>query len=414
MKKIIILSAAAMLAGSVYAGGYRISMQGQRQLAMGHTGVAVINGNAESIFFNPANGVFLENRFSFSAGASALFANTKFQNSTYNWTNSSENLGTPAYFYANYKISDRFAVGLAVYTPYGSAVDWDTDWQGSHLVNNIDLKAFFIQPTVSYMVNDYVSIGAGLIYVNGGVEFNRNLSRSMTDDQGNRSDVTLDAKGVTAWGYNVGLTARLDDYVTFGVNYRSHIDMEVENGEATFSDLPDFLKPTYEGTTFSASMPLPAELTFGFSYQINEQWLAAVEMNHTYWNKYESLDIEFSNGTNSVNPRRYKNSNTYRAGVQYTPSEKLSLRVGGYYDETPVRSGYFAPETPRNSSLAGTFGFTYNITPKLGVDVSALFIHFDEFEGHYDHYIEDGLPVSFGGTYRSAVGSVGLGLSYNF
>lgn len=414
MKKVIILAAAAMLAGSVYAGGYRISLQGNRQLAMGHTGVSVINGNAESIFFNPANGVFLEKRFSFSAGATALIANTKFQNSTYNWTSSSHNVGTPLYFYANYKISDRFAVGLAVYTPYGSAVEWDKDWEGSHLVNNIDLKAFFVQPTVSYKINDNVSIGAGLIYVNGGVEFNRNLSRSMTDSEGNRSDVTLDAKGVTAWGYNLGLTAKLDDYVTFGLNYRSHMDMEVEGGEATFSELPEFLAPTYAGVTFSASMPLPAELTFGFSYQISEKWLAAVEMNHTYWSKYQALDIEFSNGTTSDNPRNYKNANTYRAGVQYTPSEKLSVRVGGYYDETPVRNGYFAPETPRNSSLAGTLGFTYNITNDLGVDVSASFMHFDEFEGSYDHYIEDGLPVSFGGTYRSAVASVGLGLSYNF
>src|SRR5690606_9343164 len=214
--------------------------------------------------------------------------------------------------------------------------------------------------------------------------------------------------------YNLGLTAKLDDYVTFGLNYRSHMDMEVEGGEATFSELPEFLAPTYAGVTFSASMPLPAELTFGFSYQISEKWLAAVEMNHTYWSKYQALDIEFSNGTTSDNPRNYKNANTYRAGVQYTPSEKLSVRVGGYYDETPVRNGYFAPETPRNSSLAGTLGFTYNITNDLGVDVSASFMHFDEFEGSYDHYIEDGLPVSFGGTYRSAVASVGLGLSYNF
>lgn len=414
MKKIITLSTAVLLASSVYAGGYRISLQGQRQLAMGHTGVAVINGNAESIFFNPANGVFLDKKFSFSVGASALFANTKFQNTTYNWTNKTENLGTPAYFYANYKISDRFAAGLAVYTPYGSAVEWDTDWQGSHLVNNIDLKTFFIQPTVSFKITDDVSIGAGLIYVNGSVEFNRNLSRSLTDENGNRSDVTLDESGVSAWGYNVGLTAKLDNYVTFGINYRSHIDMEVEEGKATFSDMPSFLAPSYQQTTFSASMPLPAELSFGFSYQINEKWLAAVEMNHTFWSEYESLDIQFSNNTSSINPRQYKNSNTFRAGLQYTPSEQLSLRVGGYYDETPVREGYYAPETPRNSSLAGTLGFTYNITPKLGVDVSALFMHFDEFDGSYDHYIEDGNPVSFGGTYRSAVSSVGLGLSYNF
>src|SRR5690606_39780932 len=110
---------------------------------------------------------------------------------------------------------DRLSFGLAVYTPYGSKVDWDQDWAGSHLVNNIDLKAFFIQPTASFKLTDNISVGAGLIYVNGGVTFNRNISRSMVDEQGNRSDVTIDASGVSAWGYNLGVTAKLDDYVTF-------------------------------------------------------------------------------------------------------------------------------------------------------------------------------------------------------
>ncbi len=240
MKKILSISLLSLLATNAFAGGYRISMQGQRQLAMGHTGVAVIGQNAESLFFNPASGTFLKDKWSFSAGATALVSNVKFQNSLYNWSNSTTNMGTPFYFYGNYQASDRFSVGLAVYTPYGSSVECDTDWAGSHLVNNIDLQAIFVQPTISYKITDNISVGAGLIYVNGGVTFNRNLSRSMVDENGNRSDVTIDAAGVSAWGYNVGVTARLDDHVTFGVNYRSQIDMKVEGGDAIFNDMPIF------------------------------------------------------------------------------------------------------------------------------------------------------------------------------
>lgn len=416
MKKLLSLSVASLMMTSAFAGGYRISMQGQRQLAMGHTGVAVIGQNAEGLFFNPGNGAFMTNKFSFSAGATALIADTRFQNTVYNWQNSTRNVGTPFYLYANYKVSDRFALGLAVYSPYGSAVEWDQDWQGSHLVNNIDLKAIFIQPTASFKITDDVSIGAGLIYVTGGVEFNRNLSRSMTDENGNRSDVTIDASGVSSWGYNLGLTAKLDDYVTFGVNYRSHIDMEATEGKASFHDLPSYLQGTFTDGGFSATMPLPAELTIGFSYQISPQWLAAVDVNHTFWSEYKSLDINFDNPAipDSNNPRNYKNSNTYRAGIQYTPSDKLSIRAGAYYDESPVQDGYFAPETPRNDSMAGTLGLTYQITPKLGVDFAATYLHFKEVNNSYNYFIEDGHPVSFGGTYRSSVASVGLGLSYNF
>ena len=293
MKKILSISLLSLLATNTFAGGYRISMQGNRQLAMGHTGVGIVGQNAESLFFNPASGTFLKDKWSFSAGAVALVSNVKFQNSLYNWSNSSKNLGTPFTFMETIGLPDRFSVGLAVYTPYGSAVEWQQDWPGSHLVNNIDLKAIFFQPTVSYKITDKISIGAGLIYVNGGVTFNRNLSRSMVDENGNRSDVTVDASGVSAWGYNLGVTAKLDDYVTFGVNYRSQIDMKVEGGEATFNDMPGFLSGTYQNVKFNATMPLPAELTVGFSYQINEKWLAAVDYNYTFWKAYDNLVIEF-------------------------------------------------------------------------------------------------------------------------
>jgi len=416
MKKILSISLLSLLATNTFAGGYRISMQGQRQLAMGHTGVAVIGQNAESLFFNPASGTFLKNKWSFSAGATALVSKVNFQNSYYNWTNSTENVGTPFYFYGNYQASDRFSVGLAIYTPYGSAVEWDQDWPGSHLVNNIDLKAIFVQPTVSYKITNNISLGAGLIYVNGGVTFNRNLSRNMVDENGNRSDVTIDAAGVSAWGYNVGLTARLDDYVTFGVNYRSQIDMKVSGGDATFNDMPSFMTGTYKDGKFDATMPLPAELTVGFSYKINEKWLAAVDYNHTFWKAYDNLVIEFDNpaiGT-SVNPRNYKSTGTMRGGLQFAPSEKFSARIGGYYDISPVQDGYFAPETPRNDAVAGTAGFTYQITPKFAVDFAASALHFKETKNSYNYYVEDGTKVSFGGDYRSAAYSLGLGLSYNF
>src|SRR5690606_1208639 len=386
MKKILSISLLSLLATNAFAGGYRISMQGQRQLAMGHTGVAVIGQNAESLFFNPASGTFLKDKWSFSAGATALVSNVKFQNSLYNWSNSTTNMGTPFYFYGNYQASDRFSVGLAVYTPYGSSVEWDTDWAGSHLVNNIDLQAIFVQPTISYKITDNISVGAGLIYVNGGVTFNRNLSRSMVDENGNRSDVTIDAAGVSAWGYNVGVTARLDDHVTFGVNYRSQIDMKVEGGDAIFNDMPSFLGGTYTNGKFNATMPLPAELTIGFSYQINQKWLAAVDYNYAFWKAYDNLVIEFDNPAipTSVNPRNYKSSGTLRGGLQFAPSAKFSARVGGYYDISPVQDGYFAPETPRNDALAGTVGFTYQITPKLGVDFAASALHFKETKNSYD------------------------------
>jgi long-chain fatty acid transport protein len=414
MKKLLSLTLALTSAATALAGGYRISLQGQKQLAMGHTGVAVVN-SAEVLFFNPAGAVFLPDRFNFSVGGNLLFARTAFQNETYNWKASTENMGTPFQAYLSYKATDWLAVGLAVYSPYGSAVKWDRDWQGSHLVNNIDLKAIYIQPIASLKVNDYFSVGGGPIFVTGGVEFNRNLTRSLTDEQGNRSDITIEDKGVTAWGWSAGFMFNPHEKVRLGVNYRSEITMEARGGDATFHDLPAFAQSIYTNTQFNADLPLPAELTAGISVALSDKWLVAFDYNHAFWHVYEALTVSFANGIpTSVNPRNYQDASTYRIGAQFKPNNKFAFRAGWYFDESPVQDGYFAPETPRNDSMGFTGGLTYQIGPKFGIDVSFLYLHFDETDNSYDYFNEDGTNTSFGGTYKNVVFSPGIGLTYSF
>jgi len=414
MRKLLSLTLLALAGTSAFAGGYRVSLQGQKQLAMGHTGVAVVN-SAEVLFFNPAGMAFLEDKFNASVGANALFAKTKFQNETYNWQNSTDNLGTPFNVYASYKINKWLSAGIAVYTPYGSKVEWDQDWQGSHLVNNIDLKAIYVQPTISLKVSDEFAIGGGPIYVTGAVTFNRNLNRSLTDENGNRSDVNLEAKGISAWGYTAGFMFNPCKDLRLGVNYRSEIMMEARGGDATFNDIPAFAQGTYSNTTFDADLPLPAELTAGLSFNVTKKWMIAFDYNRTMWSAYESLNVDFGNNVpTSVNARNYHDTNTFRVGTQYVANDKFTFRAGWYKDESPISAGYFAPETPRNDSMGYTGGLTYQINKKLGVDASFLYLHFDEIDASYDHYTENGNVIPFGGTYKSTVFSPGLGLTYSF
>lgn len=412
MRKLLSLTLLALAGSTAFAGGYRVSIQGQKQLAMGHTGVAVVN-SAEVAFFNPAGMAYLDKKFNLSVGANGLFAKTKFQESVFNTTASTENFGTPFSLYATYKINDWFTAGLAVYTPYGSAVEWDQNWQGAYLVNNIDLQAIFVQPTISVRVGEHFSVGGGPIYATGSVNFNRNLYASNGTFQvnGNPTDLTLDAKGISAWGYTLGMMFNPTDKLRLGMNYRSEIIMEARDGDANFSDVPVFAQSLLTNTTFDADLPLPAELTVGLSYQVTDKWLVAFDLNHTMWSAYKSLDVKFNNGLpTSVNPRNYKDVSTYRFGTQYKANDKFTFRAGYYFDESPVQDTYFAPETPRNDSNAFTGGLTYQMNSKLGIDFSFLYIHFDEIDNSYEHNPNG----DFAGTYKSVVFSPGIGLTYGF
>lgn len=418
MRKLFSLSLLTLASVSMFAGGYRVSIQGQKQLAMGHTGVAVVN-SAEVAFFNPAGMSFLDKKFNLSVGGNALMAKTRFQSSKFNQTAATDNMGTPFSIYATYKINEWVSAGLAVYTPYGSSVAWDQDWAGAHLVNNIDLSAIFIQPTISFRVGDVFSIGGGPILVQGSVNFNRNLTPNpLLSNNGSGTDVTLDAKGITASGYNVGMMFKLSNKVTLGMDYRSEIIMKARGGSADFEDVPTIAAGSFTDTYFSADLPLPAEFTTGISYKASDKWLFAFDYNYTKWSVYKSLDVDFDSALpTSVNPRNYKDVSAYRFGAQYKASEKLTVRGGYYIDESPVQKGYFAPETPRNDSVGYTGGFTYQLNSKLGIDMSFLYLHFDEVNNSYDYFDDPTTntgTTTFGGTYKSSVFSPGIGITYGF
>ncbi|WP_299432296.1 outer membrane protein transport protein [uncultured Aquimarina sp.] len=415
MKKLLLLVLFALVTLVTYAGGYRVSVQGQRAMAMGHTGVAVVN-SAELVFFNPAGLVYLENKLNISAGVSGIFTDVIYQNSDLGISSETDNsVGTPLNLYGSYKVNDWLAIGLGVYTPYGSEVTWPTDWAGSHLVNNIDLAAIYIQPVVSVKLSDHFSIGGGPIFVTGSVNFNRNANRTTTDIDGNRSNITVDDSGVNNWGWSVSAMFNPTENFRLGFNYRSEIILEAEGGEATFSNFPVTTAPNAPQngtTTFSAELPLPAELSIGLSYQFHKKWLFAFDYNRQFWDVYESLDLQFGNGATSINPRNYKNSSAYRFGLQYDATSKISLRAGYYIDESPVQPGFFAPETPRNDSQGFTGGLSFAITPKLAIDASFFYLRFEEIDESYDSYQENGQDVPFGGTYKSSAFAPGLGLTY--
>lgn len=416
MKNFLVSGLLLMLASATaYAGGYRVAAQGQRALAMGHAGVGVVN-SAETAFFNPSGIVYLEDKFVVSAGVTGVFSNVKWQNtSTGQFAETQQDPGTPFYFHAAYKLNEWISLGLSVSTPYGSSVEWERNWPGSHLVNDIDLAAIYIQPLVSIKLSEHFSIGGGPIFVTGNVNFNRNANRTLTDEQGNRANITVDDSGVTNTGWSASFMFTPIEELRIGFNYKSEILLNAEGGEATFSNFPNSTLTPQNGTTaFDATLPMPAELTIGFAYEMNEKWLFAFDYQRAFWDVYASLDIDFAdaNVATSVNPRNYKNASIYRFGAQYVASDRLTLRAGYYFDESPVQAGFFAPETPRNDANGFTAGLSFQVTDRLAIDASFLYVRFQEVTASYDSYIENGQNVPFEGTYKSNAFLPGIGVTY--
>src|SRR5882762_4280284 len=61
----------------VFAGGFQVNLQGQKQTGMGHTGTGLLL-DASSILFNPGAVTFLDSVYSISFGSSFIIPRTQY------------------------------------------------------------------------------------------------------------------------------------------------------------------------------------------------------------------------------------------------------------------------------------------------------------------------------------------------
>jgi len=411
MKKLIGLVILTIMATQVQAAGFRVALQSAKQTGMAHVGVGM-NLGPESIFFNPG-ALAHSDRGGISFTGSAVMSTT-----TYNLPGTAvtseleDNIGTPIALYASHKFSDKLAGGLGIYTPYGNRVEWENDWAGRFISQSIDLKAFFIQPTLSYKLSDKIGIGAGLIYAAGTVE----LQRAVPITNEIEPDLLLETDGAASGiGYNAGIYLQASENVSLGVDYRSKIEVDAEDGTITKLNFPDAqaVNSVFTATAFNATLPLPAELAFGGAVKANDRLTIAADANLIFWNAYESLDFEF-NGTvggemSSINPQNWEDAWTIKLGGQYAASDKIDLRAGAYLDYTPIPDATLTPITPDSDRLNFSFGGTVRPSDQFSIDAALLIVNGEERTVEQSESVYD-----FAQRYRVGAVVPSLGLNYGF
>lgn len=407
MHRCLLSLAFLCVAVSSFAGGFQINAQGQRQLGMGHTGTGLLHNDASYLFFNPGAGIYIDRRLTVTAGMSLLNPRVVYLEPAPGMYTAEmvHNTGTPLEFYASFR-SGRFAFGAAVYTPFGSRAQWADDWKGQFLIREINLKTVFIQPTVTYKLNEYIGIGAGFVYATGGFSLRKGVPTQNQNEEYGEGVLDGDASGM---GYNVGIYFRANEMWSAGFSYRSAVAVTVDGGSANFT-VPSSLADYFPSTTFSTELKLPSVMNAGIGFS-NGAWKIAADFNYVGWSSYDSLRIDFAENTDKLadiaSAREYRNSWIARVGAEWHPTGRFYFRLGTYFDKSPVQDGYLTPETPDADRIGITAGATVTIVDNLNFDLSFLFI---EGMKRTDTHLE----TQFSGTYKSRVMAPGFGLTYQF
>lgn len=407
MHKLVLLSCSLWAVTSAYSQGFQVNFQGQKQQGMGLAGTA-LSEDASALFYNPGGVAFVK-KSEVNAGFSPIFANTLFVDSASGDGYRTESpMGTPfsAYALFGFKKLESLKVGLAVYTPFGSTIQYEDAWIGRFALTKLSLKSIYFQPTVSYKINEHFGIGAGFIVSSGAVDLQKDIPVQDADGTFGHAELTGKALG---FGYNVGVNAKIDNHFSLGLTYRSKVSMKVKEGEATFT-VPESLSANFPSGAFTSSLPLPSVLTLGASYDSEKRWQAVLDINYVGWKAYDTLAFDYESNTTSLtdtkSARKYKSIIAFRGGVNFKATEMIAVRLGGGYGFSPVQSGYVTPESPDGNRIYGTAGLGFKFNEHFNLDLSFYYTHIKRTDRN--------LESNLSGTFTTIAISPGIGLSYKW
>jgi len=410
MKKHALFTTALMLCASMsFGAGFQVNVQGLRQIAMGGTGTGWM-WDASSIFYNPGGLARLKNIQAYGS-VQLLFINTQYvQTPTGGYSDRTKSqVFTPFNFYVGGRLKEqgKLALGLGVYTPFGSGIKWDDNWAGRYVIQSISMQTIFFQPTLSYKISDAISLGGGFVYATGNIQFKRAVP--IQDNNGNDGYGELKgrANGV---GLNLGVHIMPAKNVQIGINYRSQVNMSVRDGDANFV-VPAALAAGFPNTSFKAEVPLPQVFSVGVGFKALPNLTITADANWVGWKPYDTLFFDYENNTETLEdtkaPRNYKNTLALRLGANYKATERVALMAGIAYDPSPVSDGFVSPDLPDADRWLITGGFTIKATDRLTI-LGAL--EYGASKKRDSEYI----PDNFNGKYQTKAFIPCLGVTYDF
>jgi len=379
----IAILATALAGGSAHAGGIMLYEFGTNDVGLAAAGYAARAQDASTVFTNPAGMSRLE-KSQVMGGVQALYANLEFSPNSSTTVSGSDGGNAVGFLpggslFVVQKLNPDWSVGFGVLSYFGLSTKYDDNWVGRYYIQDGTLIGLTLTPAVSYRVNNWLSVGAGLNmmygYFDSQVAVN-NIGEARPDGQLKYDD--------NRWGYgaNLGILVEPMPGTRFGLTYLSEVKLD-------FSAVPQFsgLGPVLEAllrsrglttNNLDLSMTVPQMVMFSAYHELNPQWAIMGNIGWQNWSRFGYVDV----GINSSNPTSLTTTSDYNdtwhvaLGAQYQPARETpwTFSCGIAYDGSAVDDDKRSVTVPMGEAWRFALGAQYAFNPSLTLGAAYEFI----------------------------------------
>jgi len=425
--------ALAMGAGHALGSAFALAEQNVMGLGNAFAGSGATAEDANTLWFNPAGlGRLALTQFEVAAHAvrpSAKLNDNGSQPAAFQPLGGNGgdagSLAVVPNLYGMTAITPTLRFGIGVNAPFGLKTEYDNGWLGRYQALKSEIKTVNVNPAIGWRATDRFWLGAGANYQHLEATLTNNVNYSAVlatrgipqlVAAGAINQATAQALiGATAgldsfvstkaddgaWGWNVGAMwsfngdANNDPGASrIGLAYRSKIkytlDGTVSFDNPTIPTLPGALSPL-TGTVrnlagainqaalfnggVKADLEVPDTASLSYYHKLTDQWEVLGDVTWTGWSSIKEIRIVRTTGDELNTLRQnFKNTWRYSAGVNYNASEKLVLRAGVAFDQSPVNDTDRSARLPDNDRTWLALGTRWKYTSAINFDVAAAYI----------------------------------------
>lgn len=400
-KKIVLfMLLCAFMSSILFAGGWNNTLMGGRALAIGaaFTGLA---DDPSAIYYNPAGLVFQKQKMNLQVAGFYIQPTHEFTSPTGMVAHSKYNVSFPQVFFT-YKASDRISLGFGAYIPYaGGGVNWTTEELGFPFKSTLGIIS--LTPSLSYRVNDSLSLGFNINVYRGVLEVNTQggiFGPLKSDESGS---------AITA---GMGLLYKPSEKISLGLNVRGPAKMKLSGKTAMPVDFPGLgqmeIKLKSE-TRFN----LPWDVELGAAIKLSDSFLLSASAQYTMWTSLDKVEkvikgIPVTGDINADEVLDFNNILILRAGFEYIIPGGLFLRAGLGIDRSasPSQTLSIANIDVDKFTLLGGFGYR---TGQMQLDFVFVQANGREREKKVTLF---GIPLTE--KYNLSATILGMGITFSF
>ncbi len=397
---------------SSYAGGFSLYTEGSAaEVGVFAAGAAAEAQDASIGWYNPAGLVLLQKNEALLSGVGVMPVSKISGTSSY-YTDAlapyqqsfvklsgGQQAIVPA-IHLSHPLGPRAVFGLSVVSPFGLSTSWPEEAATRYAATLTKLLTANLSPEMGVLLTDHLAFGAGLDLQYADVKFDGvagspaalqylesvhvPVTPSMLDSSSNNEGSSM---GV---GFHTGLLALFNqNHTRIGLNYQSQVKHQFEGHSILKGRLasPTLTNPFNEyklDGLYSNYVALPDVITLSAYQDITKKFALLGSVLHTGWSSFKTIELYnvagFSTESseqapiNLITPQNYRDTWRAALGGNYHVNDRLMLRLGGGYDQTPTVNAERDIRLPDVDRGAISAGLHYQVTPALGFDVGYTYL----------------------------------------